>query len=360
LAHKLKAMNLNKTIIITAALAITSLSTIAQGFKITGKTTGINDSTWLYLRTATPEKNIDSSMVIDGRFKLSGRIGEKATRVYLYTPGYTNYVGFWLENKLMTIAIKAGEFKKGIITGSATEDEDRALYKAKATITNREDSLSNTLERTRAMLKAAREADKQFDITYVKDHPQSLIAANLLDIYASTWGKETTASLYKKLSPEMKSTKYGEHISNYISLNKNVKVGDKYVDFELPDTGGKPVKLSDIKSKYILLEFWSSLCAPCRESNPDLIKTYNAYKGKGFAILGVSLDENKNYWLKAVKDDQLPWQNISDLKGDQNRAGLIYGISAVPSNFLIDESGTIIAKDLRGDDLNNKLKNLLD
>lgn len=352
-------MNLNKIIIITAALAITSLSAIAQGYKITGKTSGIKDSTWLYLRTTVPEKNIDSCMVFNSRFKLSGHINEQATQVYLYTAKYTNYVGFWLENKPMTIDVKAGEFKKGTITGSAAEDEERALYKAKALITNREDSLSNALEHLRALYKTAREADKQFDIDYVKAHPQSLIAANMLDIYATTWGKDITASLYQNLSPGMKNTKYGQHISNYISLNRNVNVGDKYVDFELPDTGGKPVKLSDIKSKYILLEFWSSLCGPCRESNPDLIKTYNTYKEKGFTILGVSLDENKERWVKAIKDDHLPWPNISDLKGDQNRAGLIYGISAVPSNFLIDENGTIIAKDLRGEDLNIKLKSLL-
>ena len=352
-------MNLNKTIIITTALAIASLTTFAQGYKITGKTSGIKDSTWLYLRTAIPEKNIDSSMVINGLFNLSGSIDEKATRVYLYTAKYTNYVGFWLENKPMVIEVKVGEFKKGLITGSATEDEDRALYKAKTLITNREDSLNNALEKIRAQLKAARETDKQFDIDYVKTHPQSLIAANILDIYATTWGKETTAALYKNLSAEIKSTKYGQHISDYISLNKNIKVGDKFADFEMPDTQGKPVKLSEIKSKYVLLEFWSSQCGPCRESNPDLIKTYNAYKNKGFTILGVSLDENKNHWLKAVKDDKLPWQNISDLKGNQNRAGLIYGVSAVPSNFLIDENGTIIAKDLRGDDLNTKLKALL-
>jgi peroxiredoxin len=148
-------------------------------------------------------------------------------------------------------------------------------------------------------------------------------------------------------------------VNAFITLNKNPKTGDHFEDFTQLNASGKKVALSDIKGKYVLLEFWASWCGPCREANPGLVKTYHRFKDKGFAILGVSLDENKAGWLKAIEDDSLAWENISDLKGDKNEAAMIYGINAVPSNFLINAQGTIIAVNLRGASLEKKLEELL-
>ena len=117
--------------------------------------------------------------------------------------------------------------------------------------------------------------------------------------------------------------------------------------------------LSKVKAKYILLEFWASWCQPCREENPQLVATYNKYKSKGFEIFAVSLDNNAAAWKDSVKKDGLIWENVSELTGDENTAFIQYGGNGVPANFLIDASGTIIAKDLRGDKLAAKLKELL-
>ena len=338
------------------------------GYRISGTVTGLPDNTWLYLRTAKPDKDIDSCRVVGGQFSMSGHIIEKAVPVYLHTAKYTNYVHFWLENTTISIMLKAGEFKKALITGSATEDEDRRLDQLRKPLGDAADSLGRILAKTKdtltrkiliARIKSFETRSKQVEKDWVKYHPGSLMAVNLLNIYATTWGKEATNSLYQQLSPAMKATRYGLEIKDYLALIKNLRVGDHFADFEQQNTMGKPIRLSQVKGRYILLDFWASWCGPCREENPQLEHTYARFKAKGFAVLGVSLDEDKNQWLQAVKKDLLPWENVSDLRGDKNKVALMYGIHAIPNNFLIDENGVIIDTNLRGKELDEKLAQLM-
>ncbi len=137
-----------------------------------------------------------------------------------------------------------------------------------------------------------------------------------------------------------------------------MQVGDKYVDFELADLNGQKIKFSDLKAPYILIEFWASWCVPCRATNPALRKDYQLYNTKGLEIIGVSLDDNKEDWLKAIKEDSLPWQNVIDIKNSPNQVSLIYGVSGIPDNIIINRDGIIIARTLRGKKLQEKLKEL--
>ncbi|MEM6846077.1 MAG: TlpA family protein disulfide reductase [Bacteroidota bacterium] len=193
----------------------------------------------------------------------------------------------------------------------------------------------------------------------LRTHPNSIHSAYILSVYSTTWGKEKTKELFDNFSAENKNTEYGKSIAKYIELNKNPNIGENYVDFGMEDTNGETKKLSDLKGKLVLLEFWSSNCGPCRKENLKLVKTYEKFKPKGFEIFAVSQDTKKESWLKAIEKDKLPWLQVSDLKGRDNSASLIYGINGIPDNFLIDPNGIIVGRNLRGERLNEKLNELL-
>lgn len=195
---------------------------------------------------------------------------------------------------------------------------------------------------------------------FIKEFPYTNTSAKKLNTYKTTWKKDTIINLFKLLPKEIKESKHGKSISKFIQINKNPQIGEKFIDFEQENINGEKIKLSDIKAKYILVEFWASWCGPCRQSNPDLLKTYKRFNNKGFEILGVSLDSNKEDWLNAVKKDKLIWENVSDLiNGSDNEAGLIYGVNGIPDNILINGEGIIIARRLVGEGiLEKKLEEL--
>ena len=132
-------------------------------------------------------------------------------------------------------------------------------------------------------------------------------------------------------------------------------INKKAISFSQKDTSGIEISLSSFKGKYLLIDFWASWCGPCRAENPNIKNAYQKYKSKGFEVLGVSLDNDKSAWTKAIINDSLTWTNVSDLKGWKNNIGQKYVVSAVPANYLLNKDGKIIAKDLRGEKLIKKL-----
>jgi peroxiredoxin len=136
-------------------------------------------------------------------------------------------------------------------------------------------------------------------------------------------------------------------------------IGTMAPDVTLTSADGKEVSISSFKGKYVLVDFWASWCGPCRRENPNVVKAYNNFKGKNFTILGISLDDDRSKWLAAIEKDQLTWTHISDLKGWESMAARTYGVQSIPANFLLGPDGKIIARDLRAEELQAKLEEVL-
>ena len=166
--------------------------------------------------------------------------------------------------------------------------------------------------------------------------------------------------IYNNYFDEFKSNSYFINFENKLKKIKSVSVGSIAPEIILDDINGNPISLSSLRGRYVLLDFWAAWCRPCREENPNILENYNRFKDQGFEVYQVSLDRNKEDWLRGIEQDNLPWINVSDLKYYQSDAAVLYNINKIPSAFLLDPSGTIIAKniELRGINLTKKLSEI--
>ena len=196
--------------------------------------------------------------------------------------------------------------------------------------------------------------------SFIKLHPDAFASIYILNTMITIIPADKAQLYYDELAPTYKNTSYAASIQKTIDAKKITAIGKIAPDFEQPDTSGKMIKLSDFKGQYVLLDFWASWCGPCREENPNVVKAYQKFHGKGFTILSVSLDQpgKKANWLNAIHHDGLTWTQVSDLQFWNNAVAVLYGIKAIPQNFLIDKDGKIIAVNIKGDDLNKKLTEL--
>ena len=197
---------------------------------------------------------------------------------------------------------------------------------------------------------------------YIQSHPESPIVLTVLNQYAGfDIDPDTIEPLFNTLSDKVKTLHSGIAFANRIEAAKKTAVGAMAMNFTQNDTLGRAVSLSDFKGKYVLIDFWASWCGPCRAENPNLVKAFNKYKDKNFTVLGVSLDQPGKHqaWMDAIHKDGLDWTQVSDLKFWDNAVAKQYGIRAIPQNFLIDPSGKIVAKNIRGEELDKKLDEII-
>jgi len=166
-------------------------------------------------------------------------------------------------------------------------------------------------------------------------------------------------ALFKSMDKSVRKSAQGKQFEYYLKRLENSSVGKKAPAITQLTPEGEPFSLSDLRGQYVLIEFWASWCPDCRKANPDLVKTYAEFKDKNFEILGVSFDRKLEDWMAAIEKDNLTWKHISDLQSWQNAAGTLYGVRAIPQNILVDPEGIIVARNLHGDELNAKLREVL-
>jgi thiol-disulfide isomerase/thioredoxin len=357
-----------------------SCSRVSDHFTIIGKTTGFRDSTRLYLQDSKSTSlldNIDSTYIINNSFTFKGSVSEP--KLLIIHTGYTGWqnqppesfymVSFFVSNSTIYLNDDIGNLKFSKFSGSELQNDNTDLIQMNKPFILKLDSINKGMMKLNPSdslmykilqkeFQKAYEANQQSTVVFIEKHPKSILSAVNLNIFKELYGKEKTKYLYNLLDPKIRNFKDSKSIEDYIQLQYTKNFGD-LVDIELPNLKGELIKLSSLKGKYILLEFWASSCGPCRAENPELLKLYNLYKEKGFEIYAVSLDEDKERWQEAVKDDKISWITVSDLKGSSNsKVAMTYEVTGIPKNYLIDREGKIIAQDIRGDKLTLKLKDI--
>lgn len=288
------------------------------------------------------EEMRDSSSIVKGKYHFEGRMVDGAIRANLFWENrmvampqrMKGYAQFYVTPGHAKV-VNGKAFSDFTVTGSPVDDQFRIVNRVKGN------------ER------------KNAELEFIKAHPDSWLSFVYLDYHMNRTraiSYDEADKLYATLSPRLQKYESVSAIKTRIDQSRLAVVGNQALEFTANDIDGKPISLSSYKGKYVFIDFWASWCHPCREENPAVTAAYHKFKGKGLNILSVSLDATREAWIKAVEQDKLEWPQVSNLKGFKDEVAIKYAISAIPSNFLIDPSGKIIAKNLRGEQLDKKFE----
>ena len=321
-----------------AALALVVMSSCTEenkGYTIEGKVVGV-DHGMIYLKKNVEKAyvDVDSAVIENGTFVFKG-IAEEPMLYGLTTVKESKRPqAFFMGNENLLVSLDEADNKMEVSSSSLND-----LYK---------DNVS--LLRT-----------KEFSIdSLITAYPASPVAAYFLaNSLAYQFDLEQLKELRTKFAPSLDGTAYIKQLEGIIGRLANVQVGSVAPDFTLPDVNGNPVSLSSFRGKYVLVDFWAAWCPDCRKENPNIVAAWNKYKDSNFDVLGVSLDRTKEQWLAAIEKDQLTWTHVSDLKDWNSDVAILYAIRWVPTSFLIDPNGVILAVSLEGDELLEKLEEVL-
>jgi peroxiredoxin len=374
-----------KKILILAFVSIYFLPILqAQSISIEGHLDYRNPVAFVYFNYTVGEKRLsDTALLENSRFKLLLKVDEviDANMVVVFKP-VSGEKSVRREVKL--IFLEPGNIKIEVkdsiryakITGSQSQIAFDAFYELQKSYIARQVKISNEVFELmkQGNVSEARIAGKGFNLidiekkekvylSYLQSNPVSPIAFYVLKSYAGyAFEAKKIEPYFVKLPKAVQNSLSGLVFREKIETAKKTGIGVSAMPFTQNDTSGKPVSLASFKGKYLFIDFWASWCAPCRQENPNVVKAFNKYKDKNFTILGISLDLPGNYqsWLDAIHADGLTWTHVSDLKSKKNQVAKLYDITNIPQNFLIDPQGIIIARNLRGEDLQNKLSEVLD
>jgi len=372
--HKIsKYIKLPVAVMLLAIASVLSAFYLPVGFLIKGHIVGVNTGE---VSITYPQANgeiTDSVKITNGDFSFKGHLDEPVL-ITLKLTGIKTQLYFFGENSNISILAKKDSLYKGAVTGSAVNDEWKkylAGYKAVTTYAgtyyHKSDSVNKLFagkpdSAAKAYLKEENKKllalDMRFHTAFFSENPSSVICPYVLNTHFIPYFQfDEARQLFAILTPAVKASYYGKQVQQSFDIEKRSGIGAR-PDFTMADVNGKPIKLSSYRGKYVLVDFWASWCAPCRRENPNVLANYKKYHDKGFEVLGVSLDSKKEPWVKAIEMDGLTWTHVSDLKGWKNAAAEEFGVKVVPSNFLLDRDGRVVAKNVREKDLGNKLKSI--
>lgn len=368
--------------LIILSLVISCQSKPKDGYQITVKAPGIHNGMRAYLKGVNEQGrliDLDTAIVVDEQFSFKGSRPEPSLE-YLFINGIESNISLIVENANIEILAEKDSLHTSKINGTDNNTFFSSFIETQKALGKKHQELmsllrnnvgntnnSETFAKTGEALKTLNETIANSHFNFINEHKDSYAAVIILEnkTYDPQAPFDKIESSFNMLSNELKASSYGKRISNFITAKKaekpQVKVGDMAPDFTGQTPEGKTLSLNDIKGKVTIIDFWASWCGPCRHENPNVVRMYNKYHNKGLEIIGVSLDREgqKDRWIKAIADDELTWHHVSNLQFWQDPIAKLYHVRSIPATFILDENGNIVATNLRGQDLENKVAELL-
>ncbi len=372
-----------KKIVLTLSILFTLLSCNSdeKGYVINAITDGVDDGKLVTIKTFTDNKpvDVDTTRVSNGAFTFSGVIENPDIHV-MSVEGLRGGLPFILENKKLDFTIYKDSFNLSKIVGSKANDDARSYMQSSSTFRKENEALRNQFMGARKnndtafinsykdKMKELGEKNKTFNIDYVKNNTSSLFPVLLLEslLNSKIIPLKEVQEVFDGYPKDLQESLCGKRIKERIDSALATAEGSVAPDFTAPTPDGKEITLSEIKGKATIVDFWAAWCGPCRKENPNVVKVYEKYHDKGLEIIGVSLDgtprqkDAKKAWLDAIEKDGLTWHQVSNLNYFNGPVAKQYNIRSIPATFILDSEGKIVAKNLRGPDLEKKIAELLD
>ncbi len=339
------------------------------GFRIEGHVRGLADKSGVTLTDANkPSDTLARATIKDGVFILTGNVTEPNLYVLNFSPANKKTTLF-IGNESVQVKGNIDNLSDAVVSGSPSETDFQHFEEVfnplfmKMSQLNQLANSPDGASKKDSIMAAYQDLTMTIQVkvdSFLQKNKSSYISPFLLVVVNQLSDDVFLLERrYLSLSPSVQHTMYGNYLQEQIENGKVGAIGSEAIDFTQNDTAGMPVSLSSFKGKYVLIDFWASWCKPCRMENPNVLAAYERFKSKNFTVLGVSLDQNKSSWIKAIQDDKLVWSQVSDLKYWNNDVARQYKIQQIPQNILVDPNGKIVGKNLRGADLDSKLCALL-
>ena len=361
-------------ITILVLIILSSCSNEPGSFTLLGSV-NIDDGEKIYriVNTNNQAITIDSSEIKNNKFSFIGSVDYPDLN-FLLIKSLNYSIPVIIEEGDIEVTIFKDSLGKSIVKGTISNDDLNSYNKESQILTNSYNDIANEIGKASNLGDNILVADLQdqakelqlkffdFQNEFISENKDSYISSLVLEsvISSKSLGLDSVKKLYSNFSERIKNSSSGKSISNLINKPINpTDIGQIAPNFKGPNEFGEIVSLDDLKGKITIIDFWAAWCRPCRIENPNLVKLYKKMNKKGLEIVGVSLDKNKESWIKAIQDDGLTWSHVSNLKFWQDPIAKLYNITAIPAAFIIDENGKILAKNLRGAQLDAKIEELL-